>query len=1033
MQQYTNFHCQLSIRRKIFYEDSEENITSQYQAFYHQVPTPVISVGCDPQRAIFFVEGLSPVHFKMNFESNSLNVGANDSITISREGKIKTLQPGQITVIPFSENKIIDINNLLEWQMEFSPVLQIEGLVLREEETLPAKKEVFLEKNYDQLIKINEGHSSLLYLTGKQKVIKALRPSCDQRKESFLLAATRLQQCPSNFLCRIENIVPLPVCHLLMEYFPAETLENYIARKGFLEYKEAITILRQLIKGLLSLRQHDYEPKYLSPQRILRNDKGQLKMIGTEVMLADKLAQNHLCQYFAPEYFKKKPEKVICGDIFSLGMIFYKMLTGKLPFIGQKQYQQAMEKQDFVDRYTLQRSSPKITPQLAELLEAMLTFKGKDRISVEEIAAWVNEISDFEEWENYLKILRLFASTTSRYCIEVASSVKQQKIKTYSLEDGQTLIIGRMAEIHLRGDTQISRKHAEVKAVEGKCLVKDLGSSNGTWFQGQRVSECELESGATFVVGESTLRFWDKEVAEFAFCLQIVNSVRDQKIKVFSLSDNSQVVIGRKGDIEIAGDYKISKQHAQLQIIDGMCTIRDLGSENGTWVNKQKIKKHPLTSGDAFMVGSTILRFWDYNNIKKSRGILTQTAEEEPEPVAPVAISAKDLVIPELENIFDIGAPTASEVEEDSFMKTTIRRPKSKEELPDGIERETHKIRSNKLDQFYKTISMRNMAPEKESRTRRLEAGKNLFSEKRHRLSLAFRVTGATIAVLALLLFFGTSYLISESRSPNQASKKVQPTDFEQTQRPTQPKSNPIVSPPPAQIAAKKVRFSLQGDFIGPQALKIEGETSLPRFRLVLKRSDGKVMFLKKIAVEQGKYQEVFSIPEDQNAFSLHIASPDIEFKRAYRLPYPQGFVHAKNLKVAGHAISLFCRQLQIIAAQFLSHKNVSMLETKLNIWENKFDELRRQIPPHGLSISYANFGKNAAKMLRLLEQIETLEGKLRGFLLYQFNMFPGLSKLHQLIEYANAQANVEKIRNLSRSIWQENPPILFAPLPSRK
>ena len=991
----------------------------------------MLSMGCDPQRSVFFAEGLSPVHFKMNFENNSLMVGANDSITITREGKRTTVQPGQINAVRFSENKLIDINNLLEWQMEFPPVLQIDGLVLREEETLPAKKEVLLEKEYGEFTKINEGHSSLLYLTSEQKVLKVLRPSCEQHKEKFLLAATRLQQCSSHFLCRIENIVPLPVCHVVIEYFPGETLENYIARKGFLEYKEAIAILRQLLKGLLSLRKHGYELNYLSPQRILRNDKGQLKMIGTEVMLADKLALNHLCQYFAPEYFQKKAKKLMSGDIFSLGMIFYKMLTGKLPFAGQKQYQEAMADQDFVDRYTIQRSSPKITPQLSELIEAMLSFKGKDRISIEEIFSWVNEISDVEEWENYLKILRLFASTTSRYCIEVVSSVKQQKIKTYSLEEGQSLIIGRMAEIHLRGDTQISRKHAQVQAIEGKCLVKDLGSSNGTWLQGQRVNEFELESGATFVVGESTLRFWDKQVAEFAFCLQVVNSVRDQKIKVFPLSDNSQVIIGRLGDVEITGDYKISKRHAQLQISNGVCTIVDLGSENGTWVKKQRVKERQLASGDAFMVGSTILRFWDYNNIRKSRDILTQKTEAEPETAA-LASEGEDLMVPELENVFDFSAPVAATAEEDPFMQTTIRRPQAQEELPDGIEKETHKIRSRQLNQFYKTISMHNMAPEPEPRERQARTEKNTFSEKRHRLTTAFRITGIAIGLLLLLLFFATGYLINASANANQVPKPVQPTDFEQAQRP-QPPSDTVSTPlPPLKTAASEVRFNLQEDFVTPQALKIEGETSLPRFRLALKNAAGKVMVLKNIAVTNGRYQQIFDIPENQDAFSLYIAAADVQFKRAYRLPYPQRFIYAKNLKAARQALAFFGQQVQLITIEFLKNKDTSKLERQLNIWENKFDGLRRNIPPHGLSISYSNFGQKAAILLRLLAQMESLEGKLRGFLLYQFSMFPGLRKLDEVIEYANIRPNITEIEKLSRSIWQEKPPLLM-PLPSKK
>ena len=47
----------------------------------------------------------------------------------------------------------------------------------------------------------------------------------------------------------------------------------------------------------------------------------------------------------------------------------------------------------------------------------------------------------------------------------------------------------------------ISRKHCEIKAVAGGYAIKDLGSQNGTFVNGQRVTEKSLTDGDTIDVG----------------------------------------------------------------------------------------------------------------------------------------------------------------------------------------------------------------------------------------------------------------------------------------------------------------------------------------------------------------------------------------------------------------------------------------------------------------------------------------------------------------------------------------------------
>ena len=57
-------------------------------------------------------------------------------------------------------------------------------------------------------------------------------------------------------------------------------------------------------------------------------------------------------------------------------------------------------------------------------------------------------------------------------------------------------------------DDRVSGRHVAVRAVESRFAVRDLGSTNGTWYEGSRIAEAEVTvpAGSTLLVGRSALR-----------------------------------------------------------------------------------------------------------------------------------------------------------------------------------------------------------------------------------------------------------------------------------------------------------------------------------------------------------------------------------------------------------------------------------------------------------------------------------------------------------------------------------------------
>jgi ABC transport system ATP-binding/permease protein len=80
-----------------------------------------------------------------------------------------------------------------------------------------------------------------------------------------------------------------------------------------------------------------------------------------------------------------------------------------------------------------------------------------------------------------------------------------------------TLRIGRAEDNDIVvADPAVSRHHAELRNVGGQFHLVDLGSNNGTFVNGQRITAAPLSAGDVVVIGTSTFRLAGQELQEFS-------------------------------------------------------------------------------------------------------------------------------------------------------------------------------------------------------------------------------------------------------------------------------------------------------------------------------------------------------------------------------------------------------------------------------------------------------------------------------------------------------------------------------------
>ncbi len=137
--------------------------------------------------------------------------------------------------------------------------------------------------------------------------------------------------------------------YIVMEYVSGMTLKQLIKKKGALSLSEAIDIMLQITDGIKEAHDSYIIHRDLKPQNILIKDNGEIKI--TDFGIAMALNSTQLTQtnsvmgsvhYLPPEQASGKGA-TIKSDIYSMGILFYELLTGKLPFKGDNAVEIALK------------------------------------------------------------------------------------------------------------------------------------------------------------------------------------------------------------------------------------------------------------------------------------------------------------------------------------------------------------------------------------------------------------------------------------------------------------------------------------------------------------------------------------------------------------------------------------------------------------------------------------------------------------------------------------------------------------------
>ena len=129
--------------------------------------------------------------------------------------------------------------------------------------------------------------------------------------------------------------------YIVMEYIRGKSLKQLIKQRGPLYYTEAISMMKQLCSAIMEAHRNGIIHRDIKSQNVIIKADGTVKVLDFGIALANNAMQITnddsvlgSVHYLAPEVAKGEVASMQ-SDIYSLGVVFYELLTASLPFNGE--------------------------------------------------------------------------------------------------------------------------------------------------------------------------------------------------------------------------------------------------------------------------------------------------------------------------------------------------------------------------------------------------------------------------------------------------------------------------------------------------------------------------------------------------------------------------------------------------------------------------------------------------------------------------------------------------------------------------
>ncbi len=266
-----------------------------------------------------------------------------------------------------------------------------------------------LGRRYEILQILGEGGMGAVYRARDREVnrmiaLKVIRPELtgnsailDRFKQELVLS----HQVTHKNVVRIYDMGDADgIKFITMEYIEGQDLRSLIAQQKIFQPEDAVEIMRQVCRALEAAHAVGVIHRDLKPQNIMRDKQGRVvvmdfglaRLLDSEGGMTQTGAIVGTMEYMSPEQGLGKPldER---SDLFAVGLIFYELLTGKMPYKADSALASLVKR-------THERAAP-VSEESASIPRALSDIVGKClEPKVQDRYQHVGEIlTDLEAWQ----------------------------------------------------------------------------------------------------------------------------------------------------------------------------------------------------------------------------------------------------------------------------------------------------------------------------------------------------------------------------------------------------------------------------------------------------------------------------------------------------------------------------------------------------------------------------------------------------------------------------------------------------------
>ena len=475
--------------------------------------------------------------------------------------------------------------------------------------------------------------------------------------------------------------------YLMMDYIDGPSLRDLITenRDGLplwdavqifwqiadvLVYSHAEGVLHRDLKPDNILLTHSIRPQL--PYRAVVTDFGLVKLAQNSILETQEGISVGTPAYMSPEQCRGE---VVDGrtDIYALGVMLYETVTGQRPYpirglfdaakfhssgklVAPRALNSALpNKLDMLIRRMLVpdcdrrvASAKEVVDTLQDLVKDLsrdargqnVTSTLQKRITEE--AKLPSELLEMDKAsEEARSTPAIYKTDEANFYVRIAYQDEWEE-KVYPLS-AAPMRVGRMATADIvldRPERYVSKQHCEIVLKEGRVLLRDLGSTNGTIMGGEKLPANvfhEWQPDVEITLGPFKLALKSRQELESVPSPPAEAASRAPTTKVhiyfhlvcedatpnrIPLVGDRPIVVGRLSDCEMVINHPhVSKRHCRIQVSEDGIEIVDLRSTNGTHLLNQRLPAHvpvPWKGDDKITIGQFTITLEDTSGKQKS-------------------------------------------------------------------------------------------------------------------------------------------------------------------------------------------------------------------------------------------------------------------------------------------------------------------------------------------------------------------------------------------------------------------------------